>query len=45
AQEAYDNHEVPVGCVFVLDDETIIGSGRNKTNETCNVTITTIITT
>ncbi|CAG8561369.1 3482_t:CDS:2 [Funneliformis mosseae] len=37
AQEAYDNHEVPVGCVFVLDDK-IIGSGRNRTNETLNGT-------
>ncbi|CAG8685978.1 555_t:CDS:2 [Gigaspora margarita] len=38
AQEAYDSQEVPVGCVFVLDGETIIGSGRNRTNETCNGT-------
>ncbi|GBC01882.1 hypothetical protein RclHR1_04370003 [Rhizophagus clarus] len=37
AQEAYDNCEIPVGCVFVLDDK-IIGSGRNRTNETCNGT-------
>ncbi|RHZ67038.1 hypothetical protein Glove_303g93 [Diversispora epigaea] len=41
AQEAYDNHEVPVGCIFVLDDDDdnerkIIGSGRNRTNETKN---------
>ncbi|RIA97486.1 cytidine deaminase-like protein [Glomus cerebriforme] len=37
AQEAYDNYEVPVGCVFVLDDK-IIGNGRNRTNETHNGT-------
>jgi len=37
AQEAYDNHEIPVGCIFVLDDK-IIGSGRNRTNETLNGT-------
>ncbi|CAG8541209.1 17002_t:CDS:2 [Acaulospora morrowiae] len=41
AQEAYDNKEVPVGCVFVLEDgdeRVIIGSGRNRTNETENGT-------
>lgn len=36
AQEAYDACEVPVGCVFVLNNE-IIGKGRNRTNETKNV--------
>ncbi|KAI8636573.1 cytidine deaminase-like protein [Parasitella parasitica] len=38
AQEAYDNLEVPVGCVFVLDNEVIIGKGRNKPNESYNAT-------
>lgn len=37
AQEAYDNLEVPVGCVFVLDNKTILAKGRNRPNETCNV--------
>ncbi|KAG2204211.1 hypothetical protein INT46_004584 [Mucor plumbeus] len=36
AQEAYDNLEVPVGCVFVLGNETIIAKGRNKPNESYN---------
>jgi tRNA-specific adenosine deaminase 2 len=40
AQEAYDNLEVPVGCVFVLNNETILARGRNRPNETCNVNIT-----
>ncbi|CAG8639250.1 9725_t:CDS:2, partial [Acaulospora colombiana] len=41
AEEAYENKEVPVGCVFVLEDgneKIIIGSGRNRTNETENGT-------
>ena len=37
AQEAYDNLEVPVGCVFVKDNQTIIAQGRNRPNETFNV--------
>ncbi|CAG8592882.1 1827_t:CDS:2 [Paraglomus brasilianum] len=37
AEEAYENQEVPVGCVFVCGEE-IIGSGRNRTNETFNGT-------
>lgn len=37
AQEAYDNLEVPVGCVFVLNNDTIIARGRNKPNESYNV--------
>ncbi|OLY83442.1 tRNA-specific adenosine deaminase 2 [Smittium mucronatum] len=37
AKEAYDVGEVPVGCVFVIDDR-IISSGRNKTNESKNAT-------
>ncbi|CAO3695760.1 unnamed protein product [Rhizopus stolonifer] len=38
AQEAFDNLEVPVGCVFVLDNTSIIARGRNRPNETCNAT-------
>ncbi|KAJ8658218.1 hypothetical protein O0I10_005900 [Lichtheimia ornata] len=38
AQEAYDNLEVPVGCVFVKDNQTIIAQGRNRPNETFNAT-------
>lgn len=37
AQEAYDNSEVPVGCVFVLNNETVIATGGNKPNESYNV--------
>ncbi|CAG8467051.1 9748_t:CDS:2 [Ambispora leptoticha] len=37
AQEAYESQEVPVGCVFVHNNE-IIGFGRNKTNEALNGT-------
>lgn len=37
AQEAFDIGEVPVGCVFVKNDQ-IIASGRNRTNELCNAT-------
>ncbi|KAI7903107.1 cytidine deaminase-like protein [Cokeromyces recurvatus] len=38
AQEAYDNLEVPVGCVFVLDNEKVIARGRNRPNESLNAT-------
>ncbi|KAG2209818.1 hypothetical protein INT47_001967 [Mucor saturninus] len=38
AQDAYDHSEVPVGCVFVLNNETIIARGRNKPNESYNAT-------
>ncbi|GAN03610.1 tRNA-specific adenosine deaminase subunit tad2 protein [Mucor ambiguus] len=38
AQEAYENLEVPVGCVFVLNNDTIIARGRNKPNESYNAT-------
>ncbi|CAO3632613.1 unnamed protein product [Mucor fragilis] len=38
AQEAYDNLEVPVGCVFVLNNDAIIARGRNKPNESYNAT-------
>ncbi|KAG9043720.1 tRNA(adenine34) deaminase [Tulasnella sp. UAMH 9824] len=37
AQEAIDNNEVPVGCVFVRDDR-IIAKARNRTNELRNAT-------
>lgn len=37
AQEAYDHLEVPVGCVFVLNNEKIIAKGRNQPNESYNV--------
>lgn len=37
AQEAYDHLEVPVGCVFVLNNENIIARGRNQPNESYNV--------
>nr|CAG8447011.1 8686_t:CDS:2 [Entrophospora candida] len=38
AQEAYDQLEVPVGCVIVLNNE-VIGTGRNRTNEKLNCTL------
>ena len=37
AKEALDAGEVPVGCVFVYQNE-IIGRGRNRVNETKNAT-------
>ncbi|CAD6926458.1 unnamed protein product [Tilletia controversa] len=37
AQEAMDNAEVPVGCVFVRGGE-VIGAARNRTNEFMNAT-------
>ncbi|KAL9932018.1 hypothetical protein V8E36_009079 [Tilletia maclaganii] len=37
AQQAMDNAEVPVGCVFVRNGE-IIGAARNRTNELMNAT-------
>ncbi|KAJ1918530.1 tRNA(adenine34) deaminase [Mycoemilia scoparia] len=37
AEEAYQEDEVPVGCVFVHNGE-ILCRGRNKTNETKNGT-------
>lgn len=30
---AYRNHEVPVGCVFVYGESTVIGRGRNEVNK------------
>ncbi|KAG2233418.1 hypothetical protein INT48_007448 [Thamnidium elegans] len=38
AQEAFDNLEVPVGCVFVLNNQKIIARGCNKPNESYNAT-------
>uniref|UniRef100_A0A8C5PY46 tRNA-specific adenosine deaminase 2 n=1 Tax=Leptobrachium leishanense TaxID=445787 RepID=A0A8C5PY46_9ANUR len=37
AQNAYDNGEVPVGCLMVYDKQ-IVGQGRNEVNETKNAT-------
>jgi len=38
AKEALDVGEVPVGCVFVDNDGSILASGRNTVNETKNAT-------
>ena len=38
AQEAFENGEVPVGCVIVSPDGTVIGSGRNRCIETRSAT-------
>ncbi|KAJ1815802.1 tRNA(adenine34) deaminase [Coemansia sp. RSA 2599] len=37
ADEAYEAQEVPVGCVFVYNDE-VVGRGRNETNKMKNGT-------
>lgn len=37
AREALANQEVPVGCIFVLNQE-IVAVGRNEVNETKNAT-------
>lgn len=37
AEEALEAGEVPVGCVFVYEDQ-MIGQGRNRTNELKNAT-------
>lgn len=37
AKEALDNQEVPVGCIFVKDNE-ILAVGRNEVNKTKNAT-------
>jgi tRNA-specific adenosine deaminase 2 len=37
AQEAYEEGEVPVGCVFVYQGQ-VVAKGRNRTNETLNAT-------
>ena len=36
AQEAFDNADVPVGCVFIKEGN-VIAKGRNRTNELMNV--------
>lgn len=33
-----EDEEVPVGCVFVLDNETVVARGRNTVNATKNAT-------
>ncbi len=33
AREAYENEEVPVGCVICAPDGTVIGRGRNRRTE------------
>ncbi|KAG0234884.1 tRNA(adenine34) deaminase [Actinomortierella wolfii] len=39
AEEAHEAAEVPVGCVFVYTPlGKVVGSGRNRTNETLNGT-------
>lgn len=37
AKEALENQEVPVGCIFVCENE-ILAVGRNEVNETKNAT-------
>ena len=37
AQEAFDQGEVPVGCVFVHQELGILASGSNQTNASLNV--------
>lgn len=38
AKKALDASEVPIGCVIVNEDDQVIASGRNRTNETKNAT-------
>lgn len=38
AKEAFDNNEVPVGCVICGPDGTIIGRGRNRREESFDAT-------
>eukprot|EP00397_Hematodinium_sp_SG-2012_P066138 GEMP01098145.1.p1 GENE.GEMP01098145.1~~GEMP01098145.1.p1 ORF type:complete len:154 (+),score=44.18 GEMP01098145.1:273-734(+) len=38
ARRAYEEGEVPVGCVFVAGDGSVLARGRNQTNETLNGT-------
>lgn len=38
AREAYDNDEVPVGCVITDKDGRVIGRGRNRREETGDAT-------
>jgi hypothetical protein len=37
AEEALYAQEVPIGCVFVADNERVIARTRNRTNEKRNV--------
>lgn len=38
AQLAFDNREVPIGCLLVLEETEIIGRGKNDVNRTKNAT-------
>ncbi len=38
AKLAFDNREVPIGCLLVMDEEAIIGRGKNDVNRTKNAT-------
>ena len=38
AKEAFDNNEVPVGCVICGPDGAIIGKGRNRREESSDAT-------
>ena len=38
AQEAYDNSEVPVGCIICDSSGTVIGRGRNRREEDADAT-------
>jgi len=38
AKLAFDNREVPIGCLLVLDKLEIIGRGKNDVNRTKNAT-------
>lgn len=39
AEEALIAQEVPIGCVFVADNQRVIARARNRTNEKRNVSI------
>ena len=38
AQEAYDDGEVPVGCIITAPDGTVIGRGRNRREKGADAT-------
>lgn len=38
AKLAFDNREVPIGCLLVLEEMEIIGRGKNDVNRTKNAT-------
>ena len=38
AREAYDNEEVPVGCILTDTSGNIIGRGRNRREENSDAT-------